>query len=484
MRLARWVLLAFVLAPSEAITAAGSAMATTSSDKHHPMNASGVQAAHSVNVDPLGRRRPWKAEGNQVSATFGNSVGTAGDVNGDGYDDVIVGAYQYSNGQSSEGRAFLYLGSAAGLSTTPDWTAESDQANAQFGNSVGTAGDVNGDGYDDVIVGAIDFTNDQETEGRVFVYLGSAAGLSTTPDWTAESDQAGAGFGTSVGTAGDVNGDGYADVIVGADHYASGQAAEGRAFLYLGSAAGLSTTPDWTAESDQTNAQFGRSVGTAGDVNGDGYADAIVGADGYTNGEANEGRAFVYHGSGAGLGATPDWTAESDQDSARFGWSVGMAGDVNGDGYADVIVGALRYENGQADEGRAVVYHGSAAGLGTTPDWTAESDQALARFGNSVGTAGDVNEDGYADAIVGALQYENGQFQEGRAFFYLGSAAGLSTTPDWTAESNQVSAWFGSSVGTAGDVNGDGYAELIVGAPLYDRGQTDEGVALVFRGRP
>jgi hypothetical protein len=224
-------------------------------------------------------------------------------------------------------------------------------------------------------------------------------------------------------------------------------------------------------------------VGTAGDVNGDGYADVIVGANHYDKGQNDEGAAFVYHGSAAGLNTTPDWTAESNQADALFGYSVGTAGDVNGDGYVDEIVGAWLYRNGQIDEGAAFVYHGSAAGLNTTSDWTAESDQVSAFFGISVGTAGDVNGDGYADAIVGATFYDNGQIDEGAAFVYHGSAAGLSSTPSRRAESNQASASFGNSVGTAGDVNGDSYAEVIVGAPRHDRGQTDEGVVFVWRGR-
>jgi hypothetical protein len=424
----------------------------------------------------------WKAEGNQADAAFGFSVGTAGDVNGDGYADTIVGAIAYDNGQYDEGGAFVYHGSATGLSATPEWTAESDQVFAYFG-TVSTAGDVNGDGYADTIVGASAYDKGQTDEGRAFVYHGSVTGLSATPDWTAESDQASASFGVSVGTAGDVNGDGYDDVIVGAYGYANGQAEEGRAFLYHGSAAGLSATPDWTAESDQAFARFGRSVRTAGDVNGDGYADVIVGASDYANGQADEGRAFVYQGSATGLSTTPDWTAESNQASAFFGWSVGTAGDVNGNGYADVIVGAHGYDNGQDFEGRAFVYHGSAAGLSTNPDWTAESNQVGASFGRSVGTAGDVNGDGYADVIAGAPDYDHSQEREGAAFIYQGAAAGLSSTPSRRAESDQVLSFLGASVGTAGDVNGDGYAELIVGAPDYDRGQTDEGVAFVWRGR-
>jgi hypothetical protein len=152
----------------------------------------------------------------------------------------------------------------------------------------------------------------------------------------------------------------------------------------------------------------------------------------------------------------PNWTAESNQASAFFGNSVATAGDVNGDGYADVIVGAPCYDLGASNGGRAFVYHGAAAGLNTNPNWTTWGNQTNALFGNAVATAGDVNGDGYADVIVGAYWYDNGQFDEGGAFVYHGSAAGLSTTPNWTAEGNQIQAFFGNAVATAGDVNGDG----------------------------
>src|SRR5262249_6611668 len=143
---------------------------------------------------------------------------------------------------------------------------------------------------------------------------------------------------------------------------------------------GLQTTPVWTAESDQVGAQFGVAVAPAGDVNGDGYADVIVGASGYDNGQVDEGGAFVYLGSASGLATSAVWTAEGQQVNAGFGYAIATAGDVNGDGYADVIVGALSSDNGQVDEGRAYVYLGSASGLATSAAWTAESDQASALF--------------------------------------------------------------------------------------------------------
>ncbi len=253
-------------------------------------------------------------------------------------------------------------------------------------------------------------------------------------------EDAGDGSGASVASAGDVNGDGYSDVIVGAPDYDNGQSNEGWAFVWYGSATGLgaSGTPanaDWTAESNQATARFGYSVASAGDVNGDGYSDIIVGAYFFDNGESNEGWAFVWYGSSGGLGASgtfanADWTAQSNQANARFGNSVASAGDVNGDGYSDVIIGTVFYDNGEAYEGEAFVWYGSSGSLGAggTPanaDWTAESNQFDARLGFSVASAGDVNGDTYSDIIIGAMNYSNGEGDEGAAFVWYGSSGGL-----------------------------------------------------------
>jgi hypothetical protein len=217
------------------------------------------------------------------------------------------------------------------LASTPSWTAEIDQEGAFFGWSVATAGDVNGDGYADVIVGAPFFDNGEINDGRVFVYHGSENGLYTSYSWIAEADKENANFGTAVSTAGDVNGDGYADVIVGASGYDLVEGGEGRAYVYLGSSAGLDDNPDWIIEGDQNDENLGHAVGAAGDVNGDGYADVIVSAPGTKIGEDGEGQVLVYLGGVSGLSKSPAWTVEGENVSARFGWSVGTAGDVNGD---------------------------------------------------------------------------------------------------------------------------------------------------------
>ncbi|MCZ7584795.1 MAG: integrin alpha [Deltaproteobacteria bacterium] len=442
-----------------------------------------TDAAYPLTVDPgLSAAPDWTWESDQGGTYFGHSVSGAGDVNADGYGDVIVGAYYYDNGQNNEGAAFVFLGSNAGLQTSPVWSVESNQEHAWFGQSVSGAGDVNADGYDDVIVGAHGYDNGENNEGRAYVFLGDASGVQSSPVWTAEGDVALAYFGYSVSGAGDVDADGYDDIIVGARRYTNGQTDEGRAYVFLGEAAGVQSSPDWTAEGDQTSAFFGVSVSGAGDVDNDGYDDVIVGAHRYTNGQNDEGRAYVFLGSNTGVQGSPGWMAESDQESAEFGWSVSGAGDVNGDGYDDVIVGARYYNNGQSLEGRAYVFLGAAGGVQSVPIWTAESDSAEAQFGWSVAGAGDVNNDGYDDVISGGPGYSSGQMYEGVAMAFLGEASGVQASPVWSVESDLGYASFGVSVSGAGDVNGDGADDVIVGAEILSNGQTNEGRAYVYHG--
>ncbi len=368
----------------------------------------------------------WTAEGNQVGAGLGSWVSTAEDVNGDGYGDVIVGAYTYDNGETDEGRAFLYYGTATGIAVTPAWTAESNQADAVLGQ-VSATGDVNGDGYDDVIVGAPGWDGSQHDAGRAWVYYGSASGLSTSPDWTAEGTQPDAYFGYAIGAAGDVNGDGYSDVLVGES---GTHESRGRAYLCYGSESGLSTVLGWSVQGQTWAAAYGFAVGTAGDVNGDGYSDVAVGSPGYDGGMGwAQGAVYVYHGSAKGLQPSADWMVVGDQAGSYFGVAVKTAGDVSGDGYADLVVGTHRYSNGQYEEGRASFYFGSRTGLNSSAAWVIESNQTQAYYGCTLGSAGDVNADGYADLIVGAVFFDAGQADEGAAFVYYGNQGGLSLQP-------------------------------------------------------
>ena len=365
-------------------------------------------------------------------------MAAASDVNDDGYGDVIVGAPYYDNGNTDEGKAFLWHGSSTGLGSpgTPanaDWTAESDENSALLGYSVASAGDVNGDGYGDIIIGARDCSNGQNAEGRVFVWHGGSSGLGNngTPanaDWKAESNQASARFGVSVACAGDVKGNGYSAVIVGADRYDNGQTDEGASFVWYGSSNGLNNGSDgnpgnapWSKEGNGNYVYFGASVASAGDVNGDGYSDVIIGAPGYDTGQnpVNVGAFYVWHGSSGGLDSSAARTVVGDQAEGQYGVSVAAAGDVNGDGYSDVIVGGHLYDVDYAEEGIADVYLGSSSGIPATYAWRVSGGQTGAELGCSVSAAGDVNGDGYGDVIIGAHKYNVNHY--GAAFVYYGN---------------------------------------------------------------
>jgi hypothetical protein len=429
----------------------------------------------------------WTKRSNQANALFGTSVGTAGDVNGDGYADVIVGAPRWDGGKENEGGAWVYLGNTNGLTSAPHFHKTSGMAGAAYGQSVGTAGDVNGDGYSDVIIGAPYWSNPETNEGAAFVYPGSPSGLDQSAGtlWDKASDQAEACFGTAVGTAGDVNGDGYSDIYIGAPFWQVEEQKVGGVWLYYGSDAGPHIAPDWHNAGDQVDAQYGYAVSTAGDVNADGYSDVIIGSPLWEDDFINEGRAWLYMGSKGGLRHDSPWHAESNNFNARLGYAVGTAGDVDGDGYADVIVGAPYYgDDGLESEGKVWVFLGCSSGLNPSHDWSREGGQNGAYYGYSVGTAGDVNGDGYADVILGAPQMTSGVTDEGVARVYFGSVVGLRSSFDWSGEGGQTLSWYGRSVGSAGDVNGDGYADVIVGAPQWQTNidLVDEGQARVYFG--
>jgi hypothetical protein len=425
----------------------------------------------------------WLVEGNEASAQFGRSVGSAGDVNNDGYGDVIVGAGLYNGDQQAEGRAYLYLGSSNGLDTVPAWTAEGNQTNARFGTLVAGAGDVNNDGYDDVIVGAPRYDNIQVDEGRAYVYLGTDSGLEQTPVWTADGGQDGAWFGYSVASAGDTNGDGRDDVIVGALYFTNGHEDEGGAWVYLGTDTGVAATPVWSTEGNQSFAWLGTAVAAVGDVNGDQYDDVIVGAPGYDNVQPNEGRLFVHHGSILGPRNFPSTTVEPDVADAWLGaWSLGNAGDVNCDGFDDVFATAGTYSNGEVQEGAVFVYPVTESGLQVSPMWTFEADLRFTKLGMAA-AAGRLNDDACDDLIVGADFFDTDRTDDGRSWVFFGSSSGSSASPDWSDVGEGAGARHGA-VASAGDVNGDGYDDVIIGEYLYDNAEANEGRAYVYLGSP
>jgi hypothetical protein len=391
----------------------------------------------------------WAASGEGTRDRFGYAVGAAGDVDGDGYDDVIVGGDQY---KEFTGRAYVYVGGSTGLSTSPIFVATGEDVNNHFGYAVGAAGDVNGDGYDDVIVGAYHHAN---FRGRAYIYTGGSDGPAEPPSMMLTGEGPDDYFGRSVATAGDVDGDGYDDVIVGAQ---ACDQSTGLAYVYTGGPSGLSASPVFVVTGEGPSSSFGQSVGTAGDVDGDSYDDIIIGAHGYDHGT---GRIYVYAGDGGGLKASPIFVATGKGQGERYGFAVGTAGDVNGDGYSDVIVGAYGVSEGR---GQVYVYAGGPEGLDTRPAFTATGEVAGDWFGRSVGTAGDVNRDGYDDVIVGARNHDG---NTGRVYLYAGGSNGLDAAPLLTFDGKDPNSWHGHAVGAAGDVDGDGHGEVIIGAYGY-----------------
>lgn len=443
------------------------------------------QAKFPVTIDPIiANGNPANAdkilEINQSYAWLGFSVAAAGDVNGDGYSDVLVGAPNYDNGQSDEGAAFLYPGTASGISLAAT-TLEYNQANAQMGYSVASAGDINKDGFADILVGMPYYDEGPHAnQGAVLVYKGSAGGISVNNPYLFKLDQAEANLGISVAMAGDVNGDGYSDMLAGAHQFDNGQANEGVGVIIYGAPNGLGFVN--FLECNQADAMMGSAIAGAGDVDGDGYSDVVAGARFYDNGQGNEGAAFIFKGSAAGLITANPTIIESNQQDARLGHAVSSAGDVNGDGFSDIALGAYMYDKGSNNEGVVMIHYGSANGVSIAPAQILESDQIEAQFGISVACAGDVNGDGYADLIAGSRYYDKGQSNEGAAFIYEGSKDGLGIMPASVLESNQNDAWLGSAVAPAGDVNGDGFSDVLVGSYAYDHGQKDEGSVFVWYG--
>ena len=355
---------------------------------------------------------------------FGWSVAGAGDVDGDGYDDVIVGG-------PFNASAYIFLGASGGISAKTNFTLSGSD---DFGQSVAGAGDVNGDGFGDVIVGQPTYAG---YSGAAFVHHGSAAGPSTTADtsilYTPAIGQA-TMFGAFVAGAGDINGDGFDDVIVGM---------EGVAAVFYGSATGISTVPD-------TELPFSTSfpvvVAAAGDVNGDGFDDVIVAEDSDV--------VSVLHGSASGLAVIPAASlVGAGYEEALW---ISAAGDVDADGFDDVIVGGLS-SSGYGTTGEAYVYHGSATGVSETAVTTLSEGKGT-YYGWSVAGVGDIDGDGYDEVMVGDPLVAS-------AWVYKGSATGTDPTSVQTLTGSN---YFGWALAHGGDVNGDSFPNVVVGDPASD----------------
>ena len=448
-------------------------------------------------VDPVASTADWIA-GIAQDGQFGFDVSTAGDVNNDGFDDVIVGANTYDGGSGNEGAAFIFLGSDQGLKINPSWQVIGNAPGGEFGFAVSEAGDVNGDGFDDVIVGS-------PGNSRATVFFGKANMPNQTPDWS-KNQQAGSQFGFDVSSAGDVNNDGRDDILIGAPEFRDGSDyIVGRAFVYHGSDAGPANTANWVAQGSIENGRFGFSVSDAGDVNGDTISDIVIGDPVYPA-DGNMSLVVVYLGvDGSGLKNGPlsadppqdaDWSTTSPYgNDTDFGFSVSKAGDVDGDGIDDIIVGAPLSGDpqGSGTGGAAHVFFGPIDGdsIPTRIDLFGSEDGE--EFGFAVSTAGDINQDGVDDLIIGAPSYvqvsagirsANGTqpTNEGAAYLFSGDRAREFLSLLSIINGGILNGSVGFAVDTAGDTNRDGYSDVIIGAPSYSSGLFAAGRAFSFNG--
>lgn len=407
---------------------------------------------------------PSNVLGGIFNGQFGQCVSSAGDVNADGFSDLIVGSRAAF---SLQGAANLFLGSVSGFPPVPNIQLTGSVAGDFFGSSVASAGDINGDGYNDIIVGA---QSALSVKGAAYLFKGNSTGVNITPIATLFGENINDSFGSSVSCAGDVNGDGYSDVIVGAPGVSSNK---GSAYVFFGESTGLNSVASSVLNGVSSGDNFGVSVACAGDSDADGYSEVLVGADRVNS---DVGSLYMYSGSISGVSGLPVSTIEGLVTGDHFGYAVNSAGDINGDGNSDVIIGAYGVSS---NRGAAYIYNGKTASISAISPMTYNGLAPGDQFGISVGSAGDLNADGFIDVVVGA----NGVGADnGEAYIYLGSANGLSSSPALTLSGFNAGDQFGVSVSSAGDVNGDGYSDLVIGA--FGSGGTAQGEVYIYYGGP
>ena len=411
---------------------------------------------------------------NGVSADdySGRSVSNAGDINGDGFEDLVIGApYASPNGYYS-GSSYVVFGSDQGftspfnlssLNGTNGFVINGVNAGDVAGKSVSYAGDINGDGFDDLVIGAPYASPNGNYSGSSYVVFGSDQGFTSPLELSSLNGTNGFAIngvssfdyaGVSVSAAGDVNGDGFDDLIIGASGASPVENYSGASYVVFGSdqgfagtleLSGLNGTNGFMIYGAEAYDSSGKSVSSAGDINGDGIDDVIIGAPNASRVNSYSGASFVVFGSDQGFtsplnlsdldgnnGLAIYGAAESD----FSGISVSNAGDFNVDGIDDVVIGARDADPNGADSGASYVVFGSdqsfsspleLSGLNSSNGQVINGVSAGDYSGSSVSAAGDVNGDGFSDVIIGAPESSPNGSNSGTSYVVFGADAGLSS---------------------------------------------------------
>lgn len=381
-------------------------------------------------------------QGENAGDQTGCSVANAGDVNGDGIDDLLIGANANNYGGYWAGQAYLVFGRPASF-PSPFLLSNADASFVGGGYLDYTdpvaGADVNGDGYSDILIAA------WNRGGTVYLFYGKPVGWTMRrPVSNCDASFSGEGgtdrLGMSIAGLGDVNGDGYEDFLVGAPWRAN---RKGEAYLFLGSA-----SPGWAPgnSASAANASFigefegddcGFVVAKAGDVNSDGFDDFLIGSPGYTAAGVS-GRVYLFFGGSPfphGLRTSvsvADVIIVGDAAMNRAGMSLSGAGDINGDGYEDIAVGAPVPRDPTTDYGEAYVFFGRPTGSWGSQHLTSGADASFTGespgdwFGISVNCSDDITGDALADVVVGAFLNELSGSGTGRAYVFHGKPSGWS----------------------------------------------------------